>query len=195
VVLKLATAISHACLAAKPSHVGPMKSWQRRGCGAAAAVLGSGLRCTAMRSWAGAGAGPSTALLLGWLVLGQKGEEGWASEARNRPRQAGSERCKIGRGRLVKWAKHGKKEGKKRKKKKNQSRPLEIGPRRGLENSKAFNFQILFKKTQTNLDSIQIQILNDSSHKIKSKSTHHYKIKLYNGMLCNKQIFIWPKLI
>jgi hypothetical protein len=73
------------------------------------------VRCTVMRSWAGVGAGPRTALLLGWLALGQKGEAGWAREARNRLRQAGSGRREIGRGRLVKWAKQGKEEKEKSK--------------------------------------------------------------------------------
>jgi hypothetical protein len=54
---------------------------------------------------------------------------------------------------------------------------LRIQPTRDLENSKGFPIFKTFYKNQTNLDSIQIRISNESSHKIKSNSTHQYKIK------------------
>jgi hypothetical protein len=69
----------------------------------------------------------------------------------------------------------------------------------GLTGLRELEFSLLFFNTfynlETNLNSIQIRNPNDSSHKIKSNCIHQYKIELCNGMKCNKQIFIVPKLI
>jgi hypothetical protein len=57
-----------------------------------------------------------------------------------------------------------------------------------------FNFPKPFIVWKLILNSIQIQILNDSSHKIKSNSTHQYKIKYRcHENATNK--YIKPKLI
>jgi hypothetical protein len=62
-----------------------------------------------------------------------------------------------------------------------------------IGNSKPIKFSETFYNFETILNSIQIQILNNSSHKIKLNSTHQNKIMQQHEMQQTK--FIIPKLI